>query len=79
MFKAINNWFNANLLSFNITYDNNVISTISDIKFLGIKIGNTLSWKSHINKIVQAHKELPPNMKLLNRLLRVFLFIRLVF
>jgi hypothetical protein len=36
----------------NITYKNKIISNTSNLKFLGIIIDNTLSWKSHIDKIV---------------------------
>jgi len=35
----------------NIIYENNYITKINDLKFLGINISNTLTWKSHIEKI----------------------------
>jgi hypothetical protein len=71
VFKNMNDWFNANLLSLNfdktyfmkfqtknnslnemnITNNNKIISNTSNLKFLGIIIDNTLSWKSHIDMI----------------------------
>jgi len=36
----------------NITYENNYISKVNDLKFLGLNISNTLSWKTHIDKIL---------------------------
>jgi hypothetical protein len=36
----------------NITYENNQIPEVHDIKFLGLYINNTLSWKTHINNIL---------------------------
>ena len=36
----------------NITYKNNYISTVNETKFLGIHINNTLTWLTHIEKIV---------------------------
>jgi hypothetical protein len=36
----------------NITYKNNYISKVNDLNFLGLNINNTLSWKTHINKIL---------------------------
>jgi hypothetical protein len=35
----------------NITYENNYISKVNDLNFLGLNINNTLSWKTHIEKI----------------------------
>jgi hypothetical protein len=43
---------NLNDSVINITYENNYISKVKDINFLGININNTLSWKTHIHKIV---------------------------
>ena len=37
---------------FNIIYENNYITKVSDLKFLGININNTLTWKSHIETIL---------------------------
>ena len=36
----------------NITYENNYISKVNDLNFLGLNINNTLSWKTHIDKIL---------------------------
>jgi hypothetical protein len=36
----------------NITYENNQIPKVNDIKFLALHINNTLSWKTHIDNIV---------------------------
>ena len=36
----------------NILYENNYISKVSDPNFLGLNINNTLSWKTHIDKIL---------------------------
>jgi hypothetical protein len=36
----------------NITNENNYISKVNDINFLGLNINNTLSWKTHIDKIL---------------------------
>jgi len=36
----------------NITYENNYISKVNDLNFLGLNINNPLSWKTHIDKIV---------------------------
>jgi len=36
----------------NITYENNYISKVNYLNFLGLNINNTLSWKTHINKIL---------------------------
>jgi hypothetical protein len=36
----------------NITYENNYISKVNDLNFLGLNINNTLSWKKHIDKIL---------------------------
>jgi hypothetical protein len=41
-----------NFPDINITYENNYISKINDIKFLGLNINNTLSWKAHIDNIL---------------------------
>jgi len=43
---------NISLTNFNITYDNKVISDISNMKFLGIKIANANLYKSHIDMTV---------------------------
>jgi len=43
---------NINYSDINITYENNYISHIKEIKFLGLYINNTLSWKTHIDKIL---------------------------
>jgi hypothetical protein len=36
----------------NITYENNYIAKVNDLKFLGLSINNTLTWKSHIETIL---------------------------
>jgi len=36
----------------NITYENNYISKVNDLNFLRLNINNTLSWKTHIDKIL---------------------------
>jgi hypothetical protein len=36
----------------NITYENNYISKVNDLNFLGLNINNTLSWKTHRDKIL---------------------------
>jgi hypothetical protein len=73
VFKNMNEWFNANLLSLNFdkTYfmkfqtknnslnkinipNNKIISNPSNLKFLGIIIDNTLSWKSCIEITVYS-------------------------
>jgi hypothetical protein len=41
-----------NYSDINITYENNYISKVNDLKFLGLNINNTLSWKTHIDKIL---------------------------
>ena len=43
---------NINYSDINITYENNYISHIKEIKFLGLYINNILSWKTHIDKIL---------------------------
>jgi len=43
---------NINYSDINITYENNYISHVKEIKFLGLYINNTLSWKTHIDKIL---------------------------
>jgi len=41
-----------NYLEINITYKNKYITKVNDLKFLGLNINNTLSWKTHIDKIL---------------------------
>ena len=36
----------------NITLENNHIPKVNDIKFWGLNINNTLSWKTHISEIL---------------------------
>jgi len=36
----------------NITYQNNHIPKVNDVKFWGLHINNTLSWKTHIDNIL---------------------------
>jgi hypothetical protein len=43
---------NLNDSDINITYENSYISKVKDINFLCININNTLSWKTHIDKIL---------------------------
>jgi hypothetical protein len=40
---------NNSLIEVNITNNNKIISYTSNLKFLGIIIDNTLSWKNHID------------------------------
>ena len=57
VFKEINIWFEANLLSMNlnktttdicIKYNYKHISNITNTKFLGLFINDIVSWKTHI-------------------------------
>ena len=32
-----------------LTYDNTLIETVSELKYLGVKFDNTMSWTSHVN------------------------------
>jgi hypothetical protein len=41
-----------NYLDINITYEKNYITKANDLKFLGLNINNTLSWKTNIDKIL---------------------------
>jgi hypothetical protein len=41
-----------NYFDINITYENNHIPKVSDIKFWGLNINYTLSWKTHIDNIL---------------------------
>jgi len=41
-----------NYLDINITYENNYITKVNGLKFLGLNIDNALSWKTHIDKIL---------------------------
>jgi hypothetical protein len=41
-----------NYSDINISYENNYISKVNDLKFWGLNINNTLSWKTHIDKIL---------------------------
>ena len=43
---------NKNLHNINIEYDNTITIQANFIKFLGITVGNTLSWKQHIDTII---------------------------
>jgi len=49
-FLTKNNSFNEWI----IEHSNNLITNICSLKFLGIMIDNTLSWKSHIDKTGQV-------------------------
>ena len=40
---------NNSLIEMNITNSNKIISSTSNLKFLGIIIDNPLSWKNHID------------------------------
>jgi hypothetical protein len=42
----------SSLLDLNVGYDNKQIYNISNLKFLGIVINNTLSWKNHVDMIL---------------------------
>jgi len=50
-FMQFSNKF-LNNFDLNLTYENNYISTVTEAKFLGIHINNTLTWQTHIEKIV---------------------------
>ena len=41
-----------NYLDINITYENNYITKVNGLKFMGLNINNALSWKTHIDKIL---------------------------
>jgi hypothetical protein len=43
---------NHNCLDINIAHENGHVPKVNDIKFLGLHINNTLSWKTHIDKIL---------------------------
>jgi hypothetical protein len=43
---------NSNDLDINITHEYNYISKVKDMNFQGINISSTLSWKTHIDKIL---------------------------
>jgi hypothetical protein len=43
---------NKNRLGINIADENGHVPKVNDIKFLGLHINNTLSWKTHIDKIL---------------------------
>jgi hypothetical protein len=43
---------NSYVTDLNITYNNNKIYKISNMKFLGLQIDNILSWKNHVDIIV---------------------------
>jgi hypothetical protein len=43
---------NNSFVGMNLGYDNNQIALISNTKFLGIVIDNSLSWKLHIEHIM---------------------------
>jgi hypothetical protein len=43
---------NSSLIDFNITVGNKKIVNIWNTKFLGLKLDNTLSWKTHIDAII---------------------------
>jgi hypothetical protein len=39
----------SSLTDSNVSYDNKQISSTSNLKFLGVVINNTLSWKNHVD------------------------------
>jgi hypothetical protein len=43
---------NGSYISFSVDGDINIKSNITNIKFLGIMIDNTLTWKSHVEMIM---------------------------
>ena len=43
---------NLNNYDTHVFYEDNYIAEVNDIKFLGININNTLTWKTHIQKIL---------------------------
>ena len=64
MTQKINDWFDANLLSLNLdkthfmrfvtknsSHGNIKIVMVNNTKFLGLALGNSLSWRTHIDSI----------------------------
>ena len=51
IFKPRNRIIDENLI--NIYINNNEINRVTNVKFLGIKIDNKLTWKDHVNEISQ--------------------------
>ena len=49
--KPRNRIIDENLININI--NNNEINRTRNVKFLGIKIDNKLTWKDHVNEISQ--------------------------
>jgi len=47
-FKTKNNFFS----NFDIIYKDKKLTTVDSIKFLGLTLNNSLSWKKHIEAIV---------------------------
>jgi hypothetical protein len=43
---------NKSLSNINIEYDNKNIKQVNVVKFFGITIDNTLSWKQHIDTVI---------------------------
>jgi hypothetical protein len=43
---------NGSSIAFNIMYGNNKIANIYNIKFLGLTLENTISWRTHIDTII---------------------------
>jgi hypothetical protein len=43
---------NSSLIDFNIMHGNKKIANTCNIKFLGLTLDNTLSWKTHIDTVI---------------------------
>jgi len=43
---------NSSSIDFNITHGNKKIANVYNTKFLGLTLGNTLSWRTHIDTII---------------------------
>jgi hypothetical protein len=52
-----------NMISTNVSYNNNIISNNKRVKFLGLTLGTTLSWEGHINYIISKLKSVCANIR----------------
>ena len=53
IFKPRNRIIDENLIKHNI--NNNEINRVTNVKVLGIKIDNKLTWKDHVNEMSQKN------------------------